>query len=309
MHKYIIRRLLQAIPALLGMTIIVFFVLRLSGDPLVMMFGELLDEMPPEQLERIRVQMGLDRPVGIQYLYFLKDLLQGNFGRSLLYHNQPVLPLVMGRLGATVQLAIASLAVGVLISLPAGIVAAVYRNKWQDFVATVYSIVGQAMPNFWLGMMLILLFSVQLGWLPVSGQGEFKHIIMPAFALGTSMAALQMRLMRSSLLEVLNADYIRTARAKGLGERMTLFKHAVRNALLSYVTVIGLNVAGLLSGSVVTEQVFAWPGMGLLLIRAIDARDMAVVQAVVIFSGLIVMAANLIVDIMYSVIDPRIRYE
>lgn len=291
------------------MTLVVFFVLRLSGDPLVMMFGDLIDEMSPEQLARIRSQMGLDLPIPLQYVYFLRDLLQGNFGRSLLYQNQPVLPIVLGRLGATIELAIASLGVGVLISLPAGIIAAVYRNKWQDFVATVYSIIGQAMPNFWLGMMLILLFSVRFGWLPVSGRGDVTHIILPAFALGTSMAALQMRLMRSSLLDVLNADFVRTARAKGVTERVALFKHALRNALLSYVTVIGLNVAGLLSGSVVTEQVFAWPGMGLLLIRAIDARDMAVVQAIVIFSGLIVMAANLIVDIMYSVIDPRIRYE
>lgn len=308
MLAFVLRRLVQTLPSLLLMTLFVFVVLRMSGDPLVIMFGESLDLMTPEQVQRLREHMGLDQSILVQYVYYLRDLLQGDFGRSVLYQNQPALPLVLQRLPATLELAAAALVVGVIVSLPAGIIAATQRNRWPDHVASLFAVLGQAMPNFWLGIMLILLVSVQLAWLPVSGRGGVQHVVLPAIALGTSMAAMLMRLMRSSLLEVLGADYVRTASAKGLRRRVVLFRHAVRNALIPYVTVLGLSVASLLSGSVVTEQVFAWPGMGLLLIRAIDGRDMAVVQTIVIFSAVTVILGNLIVDLLYSVLDPRIRY-
>ena len=306
---FILRRVLQTIPSLLLMTLFVFIVLRVSGDPLMIMFGESLDLMTPEQVQSLRAHMGLDQPIFIQYVLYLRDLIQGDFGRSILYQNQAALPLVLQRLPATLELGAAALVVGILVSLPTGIIAALRRNRWPDHLASLFAILGQAMPNFWLGIMLILLVSVQFGWLPVSGRGGVQHVILPAIALGTSMAALLMRLMRSSLLEVLHADYVRTARAKGLHGTVVLIRHALRNAMIPYLTVLGLSIASLLSGSVVTEQVFAWPGMGLLLIRAIDGRDMAIVQTIVIFSALTVILGNLIVDLLYSVLDPRIRYE
>ena len=289
----------------LAMTLIVFVLLRATGDPVLLMLPE---DATREQIEHLRRHLGLDRPLHEQYLIFMGQLLQGDFGESTRYGNQPVLPIVLERLPATIQLAAAALLVALLISFPAGVVAAIYRNRWPDYGATGFAVLGEAMPNFWLGIMLILIFAVGLGWFPVSGRGGIVNLVLPAVTLGTALAALLTRLMRSSLLEVLNQDYVRTARAKGLRSRVVLFKHAVRNALLSYITVLGLSVASLLAGAVVTEQVFAWPGIGLLAIQAINHRDMAIVQAVVIVAALIVMSANLLVDVLYAVIDPRIQY-
>lgn len=305
MMAYLARRLLQMIPVVLGITLIVFVLLRVSGDPVSLMLPE---DATAEQIAQLRESLGLDRPLPEQYLIFLGNLLRGDFGRSIRYGNQPVLPIVLERLPATLQLTLAAMLVAVAISLPAGIIAAVYRNRWPDYSATTFAILGEAMPNFWLGIMLILVFAVQLRWLPVSGRGSLAHLVLPAITLGTALAALLTRLMRSSLLEVLGQDYVRTAKAKGLRARLVIVKHALRNALLSYVTVLGLQLASLMAGAVVTEQVFAWPGMGLLAIQAINSRDMAVVQAVVIVASLIVMAANLLVDLLYAVIDPRIQY-
>ncbi|CAN5444677.1 ABC transporter permease [soil metagenome] len=305
MTAYILRRLLQMIPVVLGITVIVFVLLRISGDPVTLMLPE---DATQEQVRQLRESLGLDRPLFEQYLIFLSNLVQGDFGESIRYRGQPALPIVLERLPATLELTLAAMLVGVMISLPAGIIAAVNRNRWPDYGATTFAIMGEAMPNFWLGIMLILIFSVQLGWLPVSGRGGLQYLILPALTLGTALAALLMRLMRSSLLEVLGQDYVRTARAKGLRGRMVLLKHAVRNALLAYVTVLGLQVASLMAGAVVTEQVFAWPGIGLLAIHAINSRDMAIVQAVVIVASLIVMSANLLVDLLYALIDPRIHY-
>jgi peptide/nickel transport system permease protein len=305
MLAYIVRRLLQMIPVIFGITLIVFVLLRVSGDPVTLMLPE---DATTQQIEQLRESLGLDRPILEQYVIFLGNMLQGDFGRSIRYGNQPVLPIVLERLPATLQLTVAAMVVAVLISLPAGVIAALNRNRWPDYSATSFAILGEAMPNFWLGIMLILIFAVQLGWFPVSGRGGFSHLILPALTLGTALAALLTRLMRSSLLEVLGQDYVRTARAKGLQPRLVLLKHAMRNALLAYVTVLGLQVASLMAGAVVTEQVFAWPGIGLLAIQAINSRDMAVVQAVVIVASLIVMTANLLVDLLYAVIDPRIQY-
>jgi len=308
---YVIKRLLQVIPTILGITCIVFVVVRLSGDPVAIFMGNedlAVGQLTPEQVEAIHVRLGLDKPIPVQYVLYLRDLLQGDFGRSFVYQNQPALPLVLQRLPATARLAAAALAIAIAISLPAGIIAATNRNRWPDSLANFYAVAGEAIPSFWLGIMLILLFGVQLRWLPVSGVGSLAHLVMPAIALGSGMSALLMRLIRSNLLDVLQLDYIRTARAKGLTSRTVLLKHALRNAGISYVTVLGLSVPGLLSGSVVTESIFAWPGMGLLFITAINGRDMAVVQAVVIFTSLLVILGNLLVDLAYVLIDPRIEY-
>lgn len=305
MIEFILRRLLQMIPAVIGITLIVFVLLRVSGDPVVLMLPE---DAPQSQIDTLRANLGLDRPLPEQYLIFMGSLLQGDFGRSIRYGNQPVLQIVLERLPATLELAAASMAVALLISLVAGIVAALNRGRWPDHLATIFSVLGEAMPNFWLGIMLILIFAIQLQAVPVSGRGSVTHLILPAITLGAGLAAVLTRLMRSSLIEVLSQDYIRTARAKGLHPRLVLVKHAVRNALLAYLTVLGLQVASLMAGSVVTEQVFAWPGIGLLAIQAINSRDMAIVQAIVIITALIVMLTNLIVDVLYAVIDPRIQY-
>ncbi len=305
MTAYILRRLLQMIPVVIGITLIVFVLVRISGDPVVLMLPEDAEQW---QVEALREALGLDRPIPTQYVMYLRDLLRGDFGTSLRYTNQAALPIVLERLPATLQLTLAALVVAVVISFPLGIIAAVYRNRWPDVFSTSFAVLGQAMPNFWLGIMLILVFAVFLGWLPVSGRAGVASYVLPAITLGTALAALLTRLMRSSLLEVLNQDYVRTATAKGLQRRSVLLKHAVRNALLAYVTVLGLQVATLMAGAVVTEQVFAWPGIGLLAIQAINSRDMPIIQGVVVVAALIVMTANLAVDVLYALIDPRISY-
>jgi peptide/nickel transport system permease protein len=299
------------IPTIIGITCIVFVVVRFSGDPIAIYLGNedlAVGQLTEEQVVAIRARLGLDRSLPEQYGLFLRDLVRGDFGRSFIYQNQPALGLVLQRLPATATLAGAALLIAILVSLPAGIIAATNRNRWPDAVANFYSVAGEAVPNFWLGIMLILLFGVNLRWLPVSGIGTPAHLVMPALALGSGMSALLMRLIRSNLLDVMQLDYVRTARAKGLTNRAILYKHALRNAAISYVTVLGLSVPGLLSGSVVTESIFAWPGMGLLFITAINGRDMAVVQAVVIFTSFLVILGNLVVDLVYVLIDPRIEY-
>ena len=305
MTAYILRRLLQMVPVVFGITLIVFLLVRSAGDPVVLLLPE---DATQEQIELLRTSLGLDRPVMEQYVRYLGNLVRGDFGTSIRFRNQDAFQITIERLPATLQLASAALLVAIVISLPAGIIAATNRNRWPDRLASTMSVIGEAMPNFWLGIMLILVFSVQFGIFPVSGRGTLAHLALPALTLGTALAALLTRLMRSSLLEVLNQDYVRTATAKGLRRRVVLNKHALRNALLSYVTVLGLQVASLMAGAVVTEQVFAWPGIGLLAIQAINSRDMAIIQTVVIIASLVVMFANLIVDVVYSLIDPRISY-
>ena len=305
MFAYFLRRILQIIPIVLGITLIVFVLLRVTGDPVTLLLP--LDASDA-QISALRSKLGLDKPLYQQYAYYLGNLVQGDFGASIRYRNQDAFELVIERLPATLELTGAALLIAVLLSLPTGIIAAVNRNRWPDQVATVFSVLGQAMPNFWVGIMLILVFAERLRWLPASGRGGLDNLILPALALGTSLAALLMRLMRSSLLEVLNQDYVRTARAKGLVETRVLTKHALRNALLSYVTVLGLNFAGLMAGAVVTEQVFAWPGIGQLTVQAIASRDMAIVQTVVIVASVTVMSVNVLVDLCYALIDPRISY-
>jgi|SRR5690625_1435081 len=311
MTAYVLRRVLQVIPTLVGITLLVFVVLRLAGDPVQAYLGadnSEITQVSEAQLAAIREQLGLDDPLVIQYVKHVGNMLRGDFGSSFIYQGRPALELLRERLPATATMAFAALAVAVLISLPLGIIAALNRNRPADTFANFFSVLGDAMPNFWLGIMLILLFAVQLRWLPVSGSDGWRNVILPALTLGTSLAALLTRLMRNSLLDVLNLDYIRTAHAKGLRPVTVLFRHALRNAVLSYVTMLGLAVPGLLGGSVITERIFAWPGVGSLFISALSGRDMAIIQAVVVFSSLLVILSNLLVDILYTVIDPRIQY-
>ncbi len=305
MHRYFIRRLLQMVPVLIGVSIVVFVLMRLSGDVAVLLLPE---DALDEEIEALRTALGLDRPIPVQYWYFLQGAVRGDFGRSHRY-NMSALPLVLERLPATLQLAGSAMLLTVVIAVPAGVIAALRQGSAVDLVTTTAAVLGRAMPNFWVGIMLILVFAVILRWLPVSGR-EFglRSLIMPTVALGTGAAAVSTRLMRSSLLEVLRLDYIRTARAKGLSERVVVYKHALRNALIPVVTVLGLQTATLLGGAIITEQIFAWPGLGRLMVLALNGRDMAIVQAGVFVFALVVVSINLLIDFLYTVIDPRIRY-
>lgn len=311
MTRYFFQRLLQVIPTLVGVTLLVFVTVRLSGDPIASYLGsDTADSivLSAEQETAIRAHLGLDKPLPVQYLLFLRNIATGDFGGSFIYQGRPALDLLLERVPATARLAGAALLVAILISLPGGIIAALNRNKPADTFVNAFSVIGDAMPNFWLGVMLILLFSVKFGWLPVSGTGSWRHLVLPAVTLGTSMAALQTRLMRSGLIEALHQDYVRTARAKGLSTWTVVLKHALRNAALGYVTLLGLAIPSLLGGSVVVERIFAWPGVGLLFINGLGGRDMALIQAVVVFSAVMVILANLVVDLLYTIIDPRVRY-
>ena len=305
MIRYVLHRLLHMVPVLIGVTVIVFFVVRVSGDPVALMLPE---DATQEQVEQLTRALGLDRPLPEQYLRYLVGLTRVEFGVSLRYPNRSALAVTLERLPATLQLSAAALLVALAIAIPAGIAAATHRNRWPDRLASSLSVLGEALPSFWLGIMLIMLFSVQLGWLPVSGRGGLAHLVLPAVTLGLGLAALLTRLMRSSLIQALDEDYVRTATAKGVPRRQVVTKHALRTALLPFVTVLGLQFASLLAGAVVTEHVFAWPGIGRLAIQAIHTRDMAIIQAVVMVAAIVVMVANLVIDVAYTVIDPRIEY-
>lgn len=305
MFGYVMRRLLQMVPVLFGVTLIVFVLLRMTGDPVTLMLGE---DATPDQIAVMRQRYGLDRPVIEQYLRYIGNILQGDFGLSLRYVGQPALDVVLERLPATALLTAVALSFAVAVSLPAGIISALFQGRVPDHIASFVSVLGQAMPNFWIGIMLILIVSLGLGWLPVSGRDAPLAFVLPGITMGAGLAAVLTRLLRSSLIDVMGQDYIRTAHAKGLPPGNVLRRHALRNAVLSYLTVIGVDFSYLMAGAVVTEQVFAWPGIGLLTIHAINARDFAVVQTIVILSAVIVMVVNLLVDIAYALIDPRIGY-
>ncbi|HRP46740.1 MAG TPA: ABC transporter permease [Trueperaceae bacterium] len=305
MLAYLARRALQMVPILLGVVTIIFVLLRLSGDPVRLYLPE---DATHQQIAQVRSSLGLDRPIYVQYGIYIARLVKGDLGESIRYRNQDVAAIVMERLPATLELAGASLLVAILISLPLGTLAALNRNRLPDLLSSAVAMLGRAMPNFWVGIMLILFFGIRLEWFPVSGRNGIGSLVLPALTLGASMAALLMRLVRSGMLEVMSQDYVRTAKAKGLPWRTVVVKHGLRNALISYVTVLGLEVAGLMAGAVITEQVFAWPGIGRLAIQAISSLDMSIVQAVVILASVVVMVANLVVDLMYALIDPRVRY-
>jgi len=307
MSTYVIRRLLQTILVILGVTGISFGAMFLTGDPTMLMIGD-TDLLTQEQFEEFRHRMGFDRPVIVQYLDWLGHAVRGDFGVSL-HHGQDNFRLVMERMPATLQLAFVSLLISVLVSFPIGIVAAIRRGTWVDTLTMLAALLGQSLPVFWLGIMFMLIFGVKLRWLPVSGRGTFKHILMPAVSVAVFSIARNARMVRSSMLEVLGMDYVRTARAKGLAETPVILRHVLRNALIPVVTLIGLSLGHLLGGSVITETIFAWPGVGRLTLQAIGYKDFPLVQASVTILALTFVLVNLIVDLLYTVIDPRVRLQ
>jgi ABC-type dipeptide/oligopeptide/nickel transport system permease component len=304
MARYLAHRVFRSAAAILGILVVVFFILHLTGDPVRLM-------LPPQASEEDYVAMkkalGMDKPLGEQFVHYMLGALHGDFGKSLRFRGQSAMELVTERFPATVQLALAALAISVALSLPLGVIAAVRRHSLWDNLAMTLALVGQAMPNFWLALLFISVFAVKLRWLPSSGRSGPDSLILPALTLALFMVARTTRLVRSSLLEVMGEDYIRTARGKGLAEVAVILRHALRNAALPVVTIIGLDLGTLMGGAVVTETVFAWPGIGFLAVGSIYVRDFPVVQAVVFFTALFFVVINLAVDLLYSVLDPRIR--
>ena len=305
MSRYFFRRFLWSLFVLWGVTLLVFFAIHLpgGGDP-SMLYLPL--DATREQLEAFRHRMGFDQPVHIQYLRWLGRAVRGDFGTSLRY-SKAVFPLILGRMPATLELAVAAQVFALTLAFPLGVVAAVRRNSIYDGLTMLGALFGQSMPGFWLGLMLMLIFGVVLRLLPISGRGGPKHLILPAITLGAFFLARNTRLMRSGMLEVLGQDYITTARSKGLAERMVLWKHALKNALIPLVTMVGMDFGALLGGTVVTETVFAWPGVGRLIFMAINQRDFPLIQAAVFLIAVIFVATNLLVDLSYIYLDPRIR--
>lgn len=304
MRKYITRRLLMLIPVILGVTFIVFSIMYMTpGDPAQMILGE---SAPESAVKALREKMGLNDPFIVQYGRFVKNAIMGDFGRSYATKKE-VFAEIFARFPATLQLASVGVLVAVLIGVPVGIISATKQYSLFDSVAMILALLGVSMPNFWQGLMYILLFSVTLGWLPSGGYGSFKHFILPALTLGTSTAAVIARMTRSSMLEVIRQDYIRTARAKGVEEKKVILKHALKNALIPIITVVGLQFGHLLGGAVLTETVYSWPGIGRLLVDAIKQKDTPMVQATVVFIAVTFSIVNLAVDILYAYVDPRIK--
>ncbi|ADH64352.1 binding-protein-dependent transport systems inner membrane component [Allomeiothermus silvanus DSM 9946] len=333
MWAYTGRRLLGLIPVLLGISLLVFLFLHLiPGDPAVVLLGERAN---PEQVESLRERLGLNQPLPTQYVLFLRDLLSGDLGTSI-FNLLPIRDQLANRWPATFELALSAMLIAVILGIPLGILAAVRKNSLWDNASTIFSLIGVSMPVFWLGLLLIYLFAVNLHWLPPSGRisieggnafqaisGFFlldallqrramgdvlSHLILPALTLGTIPLAILMRITRSAMLEVLSQDYVRTARAKGLAERVVIFRHALKNALLPVVTIVGLQFGTLLGGAILTETIFSWPGIGLWLYEGILNRDYPVVQGGVVFVALIFVIVNLLVDLSYALLDPRIQY-
>ena len=304
MRRYLLIRVLHSLITLLVVSFLVFGMGRLSGNPLDILLPE---DATEEQYNRLNERWGFDRPIVVQYWKFIQNALQGDLGESLVKPDS-AMELVAERLPATFQLAIFSLAISTIIAVPIGVLAAVKRDTPLDYFGKIIALLGQSVPSFWLGLMLMWVFAVQLGWLPASGTGSIKHMIMPAIALGWFQVAAVMRLLRSSMLDVLDSEYVKMARIKGLPERKVVWKHCLRNAAIGPLTYYGVIAGILLTGSVITEQVFQWPGTGLLAIEAVRNRDFPVLQAVIIVFAGIFVACNLIVDILYAYLDPRIRY-
>jgi len=304
MLQYIGQRLMQLPLVLLGISALTFGLMFISGDPTAMIMGT---NWTPEEIAQFRHELGFDRLWPVQYLDFVGSAVHGDLGDSLRQHR-PVLELIAERLPATIQLGTAALLISVTLAIPVGVLSATRRNTIYDTVSRLGALLGQSLPDFWLGLMLILAFGVYLRWLPVSGRGGLTHVILPAVTMSAYFLARNMRLVRSSLLEILGQDYITTARAKGLPGWAVLYKHALRNALIPVVTIIGLQVGRLLGGAVIVETIFAWPGVGRLVFQAISSKDIPVVQGCVITMAMSCVFFNLVVDVAYSFIDPQIRY-
>jgi len=330
---YILRRLGQAVPVLLGVTFVVFLLMYLTpGDPVQLFMGQ-AGIVSQEEIERVRHEFGLDRPFVEQYGRFLGGILRGNLGQSIIY-RRPVATLIGERLPATIELTLFASLIALLVAIPAGVVAAVRRNTWLDAIGTTVSLLGVSLPGFWLGLILIFVFSVMLKVLPVAGRASYgtglhwqtgfllldailqgnwpafvdilRHLVIPALALSAGMMAMTMRLTRSSLLETIHQDYVRTAQAKGLPQRWVILRHALRNALLPVVTAIALNVGALLGGNMVVETVFSWPGLGRLVVEAVESRDYPLIRGCVLVYAVTYVFLNLIADLSYALLDPRV---
>lgn len=302
MINYLCRRFLQIVPVLFLITLIVFCLVYVAGDPVSLMLP--LDA-PPEQFEALRSSLGLDRPLPVQYLSFLSRLARGDFGESFRY-KQPALDIVIERIPATLELALVSMIFATIISIPMGIWSATRKDTVIDIFITGLSVLGKAMPGFWLGIMMILLFAVNTQIFPVSGRGTLMHLVLPALTLSVSLAAEMTRLTRSSIIEILSQDYIRTARSKGVNNFSVICKHAFKNCLIPLITIMAVQTSQLVGGALVIEAVFAWPGLGQLIVQAANARDMAILQAAVFIVALMVICINFLADILYTLVDPRV---
>ncbi len=307
MLRYIGNRLLASIPTVLLVTVLVFLILHLiPGDPAEIFLGD--SRSTPEMLAQVRTEMGLDRPLHIQYLSYMGGVLQGDFGRSL-NTNRPVLDEIVGRFPATLELTLAAMLIGTVLGTVLGIVSALFHNTWIDSAAMALALLGVSMPIFWMSLLLIFVFSVWLNWFPAIGEGGLERLVLPAFALGLISSSTLARLVRSSMLEVLGQDFVRTARAKGLTERVVVLRHALKNALIPTITVLGLQFGQLLGGAVITETIFARRGLGRLYVESILNKDFTMVQALTLFLAIAYVLINLLVDVAYAAVDPRIAYD
>lgn len=322
LRNYIIRRFLIIIPLLIGISFITFSILRVApGDPITTLYGAANPQVPQYVLERIKVKMGLDKPLWMQYIIWLKGMITGNFGFSYV-NGKPVIELIKARIWNTMKLALSSLLFSVGLSVLLGSISAIKRGSIFDYVCSIGSLFGISMPSYWIGLIAILIFSLRLGWFPTIGVrtlganlsaterivDEISHMVLPTVILGLGSLAFQTRLMRASMLQILGQDYIRTARAKGLKERKVIYKHVLRNALLPVVTLVGLQIGFIMSGSVLVETIFAWPGIGRLIIEAAKSRDYSVIMGINMIISTMVLFANLFTDIIYAYLDPRIKY-
>ena len=305
MGRYIFIRAVEALVAIWGVLLIVFFAARLGGDPALLLLPMGASQ---EDLDILRRNLGLDLPVWEQYLIFMVNAVQGDFGMSF-EHSRPAMDVVLERLPATIELSLFGIVLGTIIGLVAGFVAALYRGTFTEFGVMLVALVGQAMPVFWLGLILIMVFAVQLNWLPSGGSESFRHIILPGVTLAVFISASLARLLRSSLVEIIQEDYIRTARAKGLDPSRIYVGHAVRSALIPVATMLGIVIGETLSGAVIIETVFSWPGVGRVTVQAIQSRDFAVVQAAVFVFSVVFVLVNLAIDLLYAIIDPRVRLQ
>lgn len=304
MYRYIIKRLIMLIPVLLGVAFVIFAIMNVAeGDPVYQVAGP---DATEEQLEALREEMGLNGSLLQRYFRYIANLVRGDLGTSYI-SKMDVMKLYFQRLPNTLKLASIAMVVAVLISVPLGIVAAVNQNSWKDTIAMVLALLGLSMPNFWLGLLLIILFSLKLGWFPSGGSEGLRSVVLPAVTVGVGLAALLTRTTRSSMLDVLRQDYLRTARAKGVSENKVVMHHALRNALIPIITIFGVQFSNVLGGSVLAETVFAWPGVGRLVVDAIDQRDIPTVTGALVMTTMLVTVVNLLVDIVYAYVDPRIK--
>jgi peptide/nickel transport system permease protein/oligopeptide transport system permease protein len=306
MVNYLIKRLFSTIPVLIGISLLLFFMLRLlPGDPAQVLAGQMAT---PQEIENIRQQLGLDRPIYEQYANYLSRLVRFDLGRSARTQN-PVTEEIWARLPNTLLLAVVAITLACLFGIPAGIISAVRPYSWIDYLVTTSALFGMSMPVFWLGLMLVVIFSIILKWLPAGGTGSWQHVILPSITLAAFVVAFIARMTRSTMLETLSQDFTTTARSKGLKERVVVIKHALKNAMIPIITVVGLQFGLLLGGAVLTETVFAWPGLGRLIVDSILARDYPVIQGTILIFGLLYIMVNLVVDLIYALVDPRIRYD